>query len=484
MLNLLIMKINSIKIIGGMVLAAFCSCQDPQPNILFILSDDHATKAISSYGTSMIKTPNIDRIANNGILFTNCFTSSSICGPSRACIISGKYSALNGVLRIGNKLVDDQYTFPEVLHNSGFQTAVMGKWHLFVQPKGFDYYSVPHNMGAYYDCRLKRTGEEWTDGPGGEIMPGYFTDKITDKAISWLEKRDKNRPFCLLLHHKAPHSPYEYPEKYDSIFKDSDLPFPDNFNDNFIGKNSTLVNDPCTFSKLQYLNPGNWLKPKPQELRGTEKYKREVYQIVFKGYYRLVASLDDNIGRLLDYIENTGLDKNTIVIYASDNGYFLGEHGLYNKQWMYEESSRIPLIISLPGNRNKGKVIEKLVSVLDIAPTILNYAGAEIPGEYQGFSLKSLIEGKEKNWRTSHFYHYYDQFEVPENYGIRTEKYKLFCVVTPDNLEWEFYDLELDPGEMQNQVNNLVYASVIDSLKVELVNAKNKFESVNPDLKN
>lgn len=472
------MKRSGLKFAGGLVLAALSSCHNSyeRPNIIFILSDDHASDAISSYGNSLIKTPNIDRIAKNGIRFTNCFTVTSISGPSRACLISGKYSALNGVLRIGNKLASDQKTFPEVLHDAGYQTAVMGKWHLFTQPLGFDYYSVPQGMGTYYDCKLKTTDQIWTDGPGDEIMPGYFTDMITDKAISWLEGRDKSKPFCFLLHHKAPHSPYQYPEKYDSIFKDRNLPLPWNFDDDLNGRNTVLQNNPCTFSKLQYLNPGNWLKPKPLEEKGTKEYKNEVYQTVFKGYYRLVASLDDNIGRILDYLENSGLDKNTIVIYTSDNGYFMGEHGLYNKQWMYEESMRIPLIISFPGKKHKGKVIDKLVSELDIAPTILDYGKAEIPVEFQGYSLKSLINGKDKDWRKSHFYHYYDQFEVPENYGIRTEKNKLFCVVTQDTLEWEFYDLELDPGEMKNQINNPVYTRIIDSLKIEVLNAKNKFE--------
>jgi arylsulfatase A-like enzyme len=476
------MEINSIKIAGGLVLTAICSFLNGQdkPNILFILSDDHAPEAISAYGRSMINTPNIDRIAKNGIRFTNCFAVSSICAPSRACLISGKCNALNGVLRIGGRLDGNQTTFPKVMQEAGYQTAIMGKWHLVSQPTGFDYYSVPNGMGTYYDCRLKSTGETWTDnGQGKEIMPGFFTDAITDKAINWLEKRDKNKPFCLLLHHKAPHSPYKYPEKYDSIFKNRDLPLPLSFNDDYRGKNSTLVNNPCTQSKLQYIKGGNWLQPKPQEEYGTEKYKKEVYQTIFKGYYRLVAGLDENIGRILDYLETSGLDKNTIVIYSSDNGYFMGEHGFFNKQWMYEESLRIPLIISLPGKKNKGKVIDKLVSELDIPSTIINYANYIAPSDFQGSSLKPLIEGKEINWRKSHFYHYYSQFEVPDNYGLRTEKYKLFCVVDPNNtLEWEFYNLKLDPLEMQNQVNNPVYAKTIDSLKVELNNVKNKYESV------
>jgi len=443
------------------------------------LSDDHSPAAISAYGRSLIETPNIDRIANNGVRFSNCLTVVSLCAPSRAAILTGKYSAMNGVLRIGDIFDSTQVTFPIIMHNAGYQTAIFGKWHLRSEPVGFDYYSIFHDQGSYYDCPVKTSEEEWTMNRGQNTIPEYITDALTDMSINWLEKRDKSKPFCLLVHHKAPHHPWVYPEKYDSIFADIDLTEPENFNDDFEGRNQYLIKEPCGFSKLKYIRSWHFEGPLPEGLMvGSEEYKKWAYQNVFKGYYRLVASLDDNIGRLLDYMQDMGLDDNTIIIYMSDNGFFLGDHGLFNKQWMYEESIKMPLIISIPGEKNKGEVINKLVSELDVASTILDYASLEIPADFQGRSLKTLIEGEEPIlWRESHFYHYFKQYEVPENYGIRTAQFKLINVVYGDSTEWEFYNLKRDPKEMNNQINNPLFKQTIDSLKKELVNVKNQFET-------
>ena len=458
--------------------------KDTRPNIIFILSDDHSPAAISSYGESMIRTPGIDRIAAQGTRFTNCFAVVSLSAPSRAAILTGKYSAVNSVLRIGDVFDSTQVTFPRILHEAGYQTALFGKWHLRSEPVGFDYYNIIHDQGNYYDCPVKPSTEEWTMGRGKTIVPEYITDALTGMSINWIEKRDKNRPFCLLLHHKAPHHPWIVPEKYDSLFADEDLPVPVTFNDDYTGKNRYLLHQPSRFSKLQFVHSWHFNSPLPERMEaGSLEYKNWAYQEVFKGYYRLVASLDDNIGRLLDYLQDSGLDKNTMIIYMSDNGFFLGDHGLFNKQWMYEESIRIPLIIRLPGKHMKGQVLDEIVTELDVSSTILDYAGLKVPPGFQGMSLKPLISGKSPaEWRRSYFYHYFNQYEVPENYGIRTQQYKLIHVVYPDSSDWEFYNLENDPLEMRNEFNNTGYKEIIDSLKTELHQLKSKYEAI-PDQK-
>jgi arylsulfatase A-like enzyme len=472
---------KAILAIGSVSLAFSCCTKKnvSKPNILFILSDDHSSAAISAYGHSLIETPNIDRIAANGIRFTKCFCVVSLCAPSRAAILTGKYSKINGVLKIGNVFDSTQETFPKILHNAGYQTAIFGKWHLVSEPVGFDYYNIIYNQGTYFNCPFKNSMEGWSNGPWN-VIPGYFTEVLTDMSIDWLEKRDKSKPFCLLVHHKAPHGPYEYPERYDSLFAKKDLPEPENFYDDFDGKNSFLVKNPCGFSKLQYIHPAHFVKPIPEGIKvGSVEYKKWAFQNVFKGYYRLVASLDENIGRLLDYFQKTGLDKNTIIIYMSDNGFFLGEHGFFNKMWMYDESLKIPLIISFPGKENKGRVINSMISELDIASTILDYCRLKIPADFQGQSLRPVIEGKASDTkRKTHFYHYFSQFEVPEHYGLRTEKFKIINFVDSNTSDWEFYDLKNDPKEMNNQINNPALKQIIDSLKTELFIAKNKFESI------
>ncbi len=474
-----------IVALGLCGLAQACQSEKdlPRPNILLILSDDHSCGAISSYGPSLINTPNIDRIAQNGVRFSNCFTVVSLSAPSRAAILTGRYSANNGVLRIGDTLDKSIVTFPGLLHDSGYQTALFGKWHLLSEPVGFDTYGIFHNHGSYYDCMIKSSNEKWVDGPSGKVVEGYLTDALTDMSINWLENRDKEKPFCLLLHHKAPHHPWVYPQKYDSLFMDTDLPEPDNFNDDFNGKNRYLENKPCGFSKLQCIRSWHFDSVPEGMVVGTEKYKKWAYQEVFKGYYRLVASLDENIGRLLDYLKSSGLDRNTIIIYMSDNGFFLGDHGLFNKQWMYEESLRIPLIISVPGMKNKAERNDKIVSELDVASTILDYAHVDVPSDFQGQSIKCLAEGKDPAiWRKSHFYHYFNQYEVPELYGLRTERFKIFNVLDSGMSDWEFYDLVNDPEEMKNQINNPYYEVIIDSLKRELFSTRERMESGSKDL--
>lgn len=460
-----------------------CKTENQRPNILFILSDDHSVKAVSSYGSKLNTTPNIDRIANQGMLFENAFVVSSLCAPSRASILTSQYGGESGFLRIGDVLDTSLNTLPKILQNATYETAIFGKWHLKSKPLGFDYCQVVHDQGEYFDPVFFRS-EEWNNKEKNEeASQGYFTDIITDKAINWLKNKKSDKPFALFVHHKAPHAPHITPDKYDSLFT-QDLPFPSNFNDDFSDNTSFLKDGECPFSKLQnayeydiYNSINN--KEAPSNIkRGTSEYKEWAYQTLFKGYYRQIVNLDENVGKLLDYLEQNGLDKNTIVIYTSDNGWFVGQHGLFNKMWMYEESLRIPLIISYPGHVMKNRINSSLISSLDFAPTLLDYAGVEIPSSMQGYSFKPILEGSEpNNWRKTFFYHYYDQFGVPEILGIRNKQFKLINYIGKDVSEWEFYNLKNDPEEMHNQINNPAYSKIINDLKNEMINDKNRFNS-------
>jgi len=447
-----------------------------KPNIVFIMADDHATNAMSCYGSKLNSTPNIDRLASEGVRFTNCFNVSSLCAPSRAALITGKYNHVIGFKLYTDVLDRDQMTFSKLLKTGGYETAIVGKWHLGTEPSGFDYYKVLPEQGRYFDCPMKEKGQPWEDGrSGGIVNQGYVTDVITDSSIEWLENRDSTQPFCLMVHHKAPHTPHHYPERYEKLFSEDDLTKPDTFDDTFEGKNSALVNDKCGYSKLSNAYPNHFNKKVPSGCVG-EDYKEWGYQTFFKGYLRLVAALDENVGRLLDYLDKSGLSDNTLVVYTSDNGFFLGDHGLFNKMWMYEESLHIPLLVRYPNEIKAGAVNRELVSILDFAPTFLDYASVEIPSEFQGMSIRPLLQGKKlKNWRSAHYYRFYEQVEVPAHYGIRTKRYKLLYFDNTD--EWEFYDLEKDPSEMQNCYNSRQYTKVIGGLKKELVELRVKYKA-------
>ena len=453
-----------------------------RPNIIFIMADDHGLQAISSYGSKLINTPGIDRLAKEGVRFVNCFNINSLCAPSRAALITGKYNFQNRVLRIGDRLDEKQETFPMMLQRSGYQTALIGKWHLESEPQGFDYYKVLPGQGKYFDSPIKEKGEPWISGnTGGKIEKGFITDVITDKSIEWLKKTDPQKPFFLMVHHKAPHTPHQYPQKYDGLYADKDLPLPSTFGDTYQGKNEQLSTGNAGFSRLDHIYPDHFTEKVPPSMT-QDQYKYWAYQTFFKGYLRLVASLDDNIVRLLDFLDQSGLAKNTIVVYTSDNGFFIGEHGLFNKMWMYEESMRLPLIVRYPGHIKAGTVNTDMISILDFAPTFVDYANYRIHPELQGLSIKSLLEGKTPNkWREEIYYHYYDQYEVPEQVGIRTKDFKLIRFLSGHDSSFEeLYDLKTDPGETKNLFLNQDYLHVRKKLEKELKNLKAKYESINP----
>ena len=393
-----------------------------RPNILFVLADDHAAHAISAYGSRINQTPNIDRLAAEGIRFTNAFVTNSLCSPSRATMLTGQYSHVNGVATLRETLDPNRATFPKLLQAAGYQTAVFGKWHLRSRPAGFDHYEVLESMGEYYNPTLFSERDSVKH-------EGYVTDIITDRALSWLARRDPDRPFLLMYHHKAPHADWLPGPSHLTKYDDVTIPEPTTLFDDYSGRTSAAATQEMTVAyhlndnHLKLVPPRGlterqlaaWnaaYEPKNDAFRkanlASKEYIRWEYQRFIKDYLRTVASVDDNLGRVLDYLDKTGLAKNTVVVYASDNGFFLGDHGWFDKRWMYEESLRVPLIVRWPGKITPGSVSQSLVLNLDFAETFLEMAGVAIPAGMQGRSLVPLLRGKTPaDWRDAIYYHYY-----------------------------------------------------------------------------
>ena len=474
-------KALGIGLTGIPLLTSKVNATIKRPNILFIMADDHASHAISAYGSKLIKTPNIDRLAKEGMRFTNCFNVNSLCAPSRAALITGKYSHHNGFMRNGDTFDGSQITYPKLLQRAGYETALIGKWHLKSQPTGFNYYSVIPGQGEFFNPLFRDSGKPWEES---HVVKGYLTDVITDKAITWIDKRDSSKPFCMMVHHKAPHTPHLYPKKYEKLYADKDLPVPESFWADYKQRGKALIESQGRWSKLDYIKPNHFTKTVPKTLKmGTKAYKDWSYQCFFKGYLRLVAALDDNIGRLLDYLDESGQSKNTLVIYTSDNGFMLGDFGLFNKMWMYEESLRLPLLVRYPDNIKPETVNSKIVSILDFAPTFLDYAQAEAPYDFQGRSFRSILEGKKPaDWRKAHYYHYYGQYDVPAHYGVRTLNHKLIHYYEEDS--WELFDMVNDPQELRNIYNQSEQSKVVENMKTMLKEMRKKYEDVvKPDIK-
>jgi len=463
-------------------------CKD-RPNILFIMSDDHAAPAISTYGgflADVAKTPNIDRLAKEGMRFDNCFCTNSICTPSRAVILTGKYSHKNGVKTLDDVFDGSQHTFPKLLQRAGYYTGVVGKWHLKTEPTGFDYYNVLPGQGDYFNPRLKEKGKIWRDGyEGGTVHKGYVTDVITDLTLDFLKDRPKDKPFCLLYHHKAPHDMWEYDEKHAELFRDVEIPEPVNLFDSHAHRGMAIKR--CT----QKIGRNHTLYGEETEHLSGRKRKKKQYQIYIKSYLRCVASIDDNIGRVLDYLDKTGLTENTIVVYTSDQGFFLGEHGLFDKRFMYEESLRMPLLIRYPREVKAASVNNDIVVNVDFAETFLDYAGLSVPGDMQGRSLRPLLRGgTPAEWRRSMYYRYWmhrAHFNIAAHFGVRTKRYKLIYYYglpldargareRPTRPEWELFDLEKDPREMYNVYGKPEYTDIAEKLKAELVRLRKELE--------
>lgn len=508
-----------------MAVAAVCSAAataDKRPNILFIFTDDHAAHAMSCYGSKINTTPNLDRIANEGMLFTNCYCTNSICGPSRAVIQTGKHSHINGFRRNGNRFDGSQQTFPKLLQKVGYQTAIVGKWHLASAPQGFDYSEVLRGQGPYYNPPMLLNGN-----PKPVQHTGYTTDIITDLALSWLkEKRDQDKPFMLMFQHKAPHRNWQPGPKHLNMYDNVEIPEPDNLFDDWSGRGTAAqtqdmsIRKTMTASDLKLVPPRNltdeqlktWNKAYAAKNKAFEEANlqgndliRWKYQRYIKDYLRCVASVDDNVGRMLDYLDDAGLAENTVVIYSSDQGFYLGDHGWFDKRFMYEESYRMPFMVRWPGNVKPGSVNHNLVSNLDFAETFLDVAGTDIPDDMQGLSLKPLLTARpsdsreltpapktigysqklvnctQPGFRDALYYHYYE-FEanrrtahmVRRHYGVRTGRYKLIHFYNLD--EWELYDLEKDVREMRSCYDNPEYSDVVAQLKTRVAELQKQYK--------
>jgi arylsulfatase A-like enzyme len=481
--------------VGGERLGA--ADQAKRPNILFIMTDDHAYQALSCYGSRINKTPNLDRLAREGMRLTTCCVTNSICGPVRAVVLTGKYSHLNGFRANGNRFDGNQQTLPKLMQQAGYQTAVIGKWHLGSDPVGFDHWEVLIDQGPYYNPPMKT--------PGGVVKhTGYTTDIITDLALDWLKnKRDGDRPFLLLYQHKAPHREWQPGPKHLTRYDDADIPEPASLFDDYAHRASGARNQEMTIARhmtpldLKLKPPGNltaeqlaaWeaaYGPKNEAFRRANLQGNDLvrwkYQRYIKDYLRCVDSVDENVGRVLDYLDQSGLADNTIVIYTSDQGFYLGEHGWYDKRWMYEESLRTPLLVRWPGKIKPESVRDEIVSNLDFAPTMLAAAGAEVPADMQGESMLPILLGQPApDWRKEFYYHYYEwpqPHRVEPHYGVRTDRHKLIRYYRTD--EWELFDLVQDPGEMKSVYDDPQYAAVVQDLKPRLDALRRKYKDDSP----
>ncbi len=456
------------------------------PNIIFIMSDDHAAAAISAYDGRINQTPHLDRLAKEGVRFDNCFCTNSICTPSRAVILTGLYSHLNGVKTLADKIDGTQPNVAKMLRAAGYQTAIVGKWHLGHggdhDPTGFDYWNVLPNQGEYFNPPMIEMGEK-------KVFPGYATDVITDEALRWLSGRDRTRPFFLMVHHKAPHRPWEPDEKHAHLYDDVTIPEPETFNDDY--RHRATAASVARMRIDRDLKPQDLKQPVPSGL-SPEEEKSWKYQRFIKDYLRCVASIDDNVGRLLDYVDQEGITDNTVVIYTSDQGFFLGDHGWFDKRFMYEESLQMPFLVRYPAEIAPGTVIDAMALNVDFAPTFLDLAGALVPLFMQGHSLRPLWQSfVPDDWRQSMYYRYWMHMDsihgVYSHYGVRTLRYKLIYYYaqalgtsgsTDDSKppEWELFDLEKDPYEMHSVYADPEYAGVVDELKQELTRLRNKLQ--------
>lgn len=505
-----------------LVVASCSNRQDPgrkslaatRPNILFIFSDDHAAHAISAYGSKINETPNIDRIAAQGMLFRNVFCGNSICGPSRATILSGQHSHINGFMRNGNEFDPGHQTFVKLLHEHGYTTAMIGKWHLTSNPTGFDHWMVLPGQGDYYN-------PDFVTPEGKKRVDGYVTDITTDLALDWLEKgRDKDKPFLLMCQHKAPHRSWMPGPEELGLYRDGPIPEPATLFDDYEGRGPAVARQEMEIARDMGLFYDLKLIPDARErqhlqgfdrwwdspLKRLDRAQRQVwdaafasenacfrrspltgkalvrwkYQRYITNYLRCVAGVDKSVGQLLDYLDaRPELAANTIVVYSSDQGFYLGDNGWFDKRWMYEPSLRMPFLVRWPGRIAAGKQVDQLAQNIDFAPTFLDLAGIPIPRSMQGVSLLPLLEGRTpKDWRESIYYHYYESHavhNVPAHYGIRTARYKLIYYYEPENRYWELFDLQKDPTERRSLSGDPAYAAIEAQLRLQLTQLRQQY---------
>ncbi|MFL9833648.1 sulfatase family protein [Chryseobacterium terrae] len=508
--------------------------KDLRPNIIFIMADDHAIQAISAYGHPIGKlapTPNIDRIGKEGAIFKKNYCTNSICGPSRAVILTGKHSHINGFRMNGDVFNGSQPTFPKMLRKAGYTTAMIGKWHLHGYPEGFDYWNILNDQGNYYnpqfikkkdsvllDGRMVNNTAHWNQKlPDTLIVNGYSTDLITEDALKFIENnKDSEKPFMMMVHHKAPHRNWMPALRHLNKYENVKFPLPDTYFTDHKGStaskeqlqtiyrdiyeghdlkmtkkkgNPELAHDPwkTDFGRMSKEQRAEWdiaYQKRNDEMHDANFTEKELaewkFQRYMQDYLATIAGVDEGVGKILDYLDENGLSENTIVIYTSDQGFYLGEKGFFDKRFMYEESFGMPLLMKYPKSIKRGTVINALTQNLDFAETFLDYADVKIPEDMQGKSLRPILEKRsdENNFREALYYHYYDYpafHMVKKMYGIRTSQYKLFHVYD-DIDEWEFYDLKKDPNELSNQIDNPKYLKIIGELKKQLVQIQKNYK--------
>ena len=473
-----------------------------KPNIIYIMADDLTTQAISAYGgiyKDIAPTPNIDKVAKEGMLFQDVLVTNSICGPSRAAILTGNYSNLNGYYKneSGGKFDDSKWTFPQEFQKSGYKTALFGKWHLGTEPVGFDtfkYHNASGQQGNYWNPLYNDNGKNVKE-------KGYATNLSTDFALNWLDAKEmSNEPFLMVLQYKAPHRPWHPDTKYEKLWDDIEMPYPSTFNDTYKGREKTAGDTEMT---MEYFSRRDMKLERPKNLKRKERIqwdfygakageivqpkgmsdeegKKWRYQNYIKDYLACVKSVDDNIGRVLTYLKENNLEDNTIIIVTSDQGFYLGDHGFFDKRFIYEESLRMPFMVKYPERIKAGSVNEDIITNIDFAPTLLELAGITTTQKMQGTSFVPVLEGNTpKDWQDAMYYHYYEfpfWHHVQPHYGIRTQKYTLAHFYYNIDV-WELYDLEKDPNQMNNIYNNTNYASTITELKVKLKNLMIKYEN-------
>ncbi|TFG52655.1 MAG: DUF4976 domain-containing protein [Candidatus Aminicenantes bacterium] len=459
-----------------------------RPNILFIMSDDHASQAVGCYGGRLNRTPGIDRIAREGVRFDNCFCTNGICAPSRAVILTGKHSHLNGVRDNAVAFDGSQSTFPKLLRAAGYETALLGKWHLKSDPTGFDYWNILPGQGDYYNPDLIEMGAK-------KRVAGYVTDILTDIAVDFLEaRRTESQPFLLMLQHKAPHRNWQPAARHMAMYDTTEFPEPPTLFDDYETRSRAAFEQEMTIREHMTLDSDLKLGPPPERLDETQRAawekafgpKRDAFhKAAFSGqalvrwkfrrylqdYLGCIAAVDESVGRVLDVLDRTGLAENTLVVYTSDQGFFLGEHGWFDKRFMYEEALRMPLLMRFPGRLEPGSANGDMVSNLDFAPTFLDVAGQGKPAPMQGRSFLPLLLGRRiAGWPESVYFHYYEfpaVHMVKRHYGVRTKQHKLIHFYH-DIDAWELYDLERDPNELRNVYGDPAYATVRRRLEAEL----------------
>ena len=481
---------------------------DDKPNILFILSDDHTSQAWGIYGGILqeyVQNDNLKRLAGEGVLLNNAFCTNSICSPSRASMLTGQYSHKNQVYTLREPLPKGHPNIAKTLGEHGYQTALIGKWHLVEQPEGFQYFNVLPGQGRYWNPILKNKAN-WQDGPDGtmgKVYDGFSTDVITDLTIAHLKQRDTSAPFFMMCNFKATHEPFEYPERFKSLYEGVDIPEPESLLDFGLGNGGRtflgqkLENMAIRWEKA-YLHPDEFWTSYPglpfiKEGLDSIALRKKIYQKFVKDFMRCGAAINDNIGKLLDYLEESGIAENTIVIYTADQGYFLGEHGFFDKRLIYEESLRMPFVIRYPKELKGGRRIDDIILNIDFPALLADYAGIEKPQYMQGESFRENLKGNTPDdWRQEMYYQYWLHHpDRPAHFGIRNHRYKLAYFYgkgldmhgaskedTPPT--WEFYDLEKDPMELKNAINDSLNAEIIMQMKGALKQLQGQYEV--PDL--